>query len=206
MKLLLSPLMIIFISLNISCQQNSQLLTNVSSQPMANNIDNKPINDSSINSVITCKSKELFGVWQELNKELRFTSGDCSDYIKIDRLYDLNHDGIKEYFVKGTGSWGAASTLPIWILQKRGREYVVIHQEQGEDYFVKKSKTNGYQDLFFPSRRNIVSTFLSDYKFQKGKYYRTSCKIEFYYDSKKQILDCDDEKGINELEDKHKSN
>ena len=113
MIFLLLPLTIIFISLNISCQQNSQLSTSASLETVIKPVNNIPINDSSVNSLVTCKNEELFGVWQKINKELGFTSGDCSDYIKIDRRYDLNHDGIKEYFIKGTGSWGAASTLPI---------------------------------------------------------------------------------------------
>ncbi len=111
--------------------------------------------------------------------------GNCAEYLAVVKRTDLNHDGIDELFVEGKGKISAASTTPIWVMQKQGDEYKSLLREQGELYQVRKTRTNGYEDLFFPSRRSVASTFLTIYKFRDGKYQSAGCRVEFYNALKK---------------------
>lgn len=171
--------------------------------PTKQSIDTKNSADSLTEVTIKCENKELHRILRWLQKNdadipIGNTDWDCSDFIKIRQHFDLNGDGIKEIFVTGSGAWGAVSTLPIWVMQKKKNGYRVLLKEQGEFYTIKKTSTNGYRDLYFPSRRDIMSTFLSTYKFRKDKYYKAKCQVEFYYDPDKirKVFDCNDEKGI----------
>ena len=160
----------------------------------------------------TCNNKELLGIWNEIWKdnflkeffENGIPEGDCAEYLDISRMVDLNDDGKKELIVKGKGRISAASTMPIWVIQKNTSNYKILLQEQGEFYKIEKTKTNGYRDLYFPSRRTVMSSFLSTYKFKEGVYHRSKCQVEFFYEESKfrKIFNCNDKKRIKDFEDK----
>jgi hypothetical protein len=158
---------------------------------------------------VTCKNKELSSIWLVLLKDVDMkktitdanVGGDCSDYIVIEKKIDLNNDGNDEIFVDGIGVLRSASTKPILVMKEEKKGYKVLLREQGEIYIIKKTKTNGFKDLFFPSRRSSSSTFFSTYKFQNGKYQKIKCQIEIYNRPRsKKVFACDDLKGIEQFE------
>ena len=231
-KISLFSLLAVFIS---GCLQNASMQTDTSQSAAIVNTDNKSAQspkpsasvtpnppqysgsidiprDSSTRTSIKCKSKELYEIlmWlQENDGDVPYGNmdWDCSDIIKIKRHYDLNGDGVKEVFVEGAGIWGSVSTSAIWVMQKKKHGYTILLREQGELFEVKKTSTNGYRDLYFPSRRSVWSTFLSTYKFKKNSYYKAKCRIEFY-DAPAKIrkeFNCEDEKGITQFEDESRS-
>lgn len=165
-------------------------------------------------SIITCRDEELAPIWKILAddkdiKELVIESdsgGDCSDYVSIAKKTDLNDDGIMEFFVEGNGNFGNVSTIPIWVVGKDGNDFKVFLREQGEEYEIKPTRTNGYQDLFFPSRRNVWSSFLSTYKFSDEKYKIDQCQVAFYHKSDKplKVFNCDQQKEIEKFESNYK--
>lgn len=166
--------------------------------------------EAGVKSDFTCQDDELSKIWQEIWKEEfvrdffaeQKADGDCSEYLKIAKRIDLNGDGANELFVEGKGTISAASTMPIWVMQKQGDGYKSLLREQGEFYDVKQAKTNGYRNLFFPSRRSVASAFLSTYAFENGKYQIVKCQIEFYNEPRKirKVFECDDKKEIEKFE------
>jgi hypothetical protein len=165
-------------------------------------------------SIISCRDEELAPIWKILAddkdvKELVIESdsgGDCSDYVSVAKKIDLNDDGIVEFFVEGNGNFGNVSTVPIWVVGKDGNDFKVLLREQGEEYKIKPTRTNGYQDLFFPSRRNIRSAFLSTYKFSDEKYEISQCQVAFYHKSDKplKVFNCNQQKEIEKFESDYK--
>lgn len=167
-------------------------------------------NAGSKSSTVSCEDKELAPIWKILAddkgiKELVIESdsgGDCSDYVSVAKKIDLNGDGIMEIFVEGNGNFGSVSTVPIWVIGKIGNDFKVLLIEQGEQYEIKPARTNGYQDLFFPSRRSVWSAFLSTYRFSGEKYETARCQVAFYYKSDKpvKVFNCDQQKEIEKFE------
>ena len=208
-------LVVLFLNI-LNCKStNSEIISDspssadVFAKPTVMPVDIEPEVDAE-KETSTCTNQDLSKIWQELKKDEDIKEqiidanrgGDCSDYIKIAQRIDLNNDGISEIFVEGKGTFGDVSTIPIWVMKKEGNRYKVLLREQGEKYYIKKVKTNGYRDLFFPSRRNISSTFLSTYKFQADGYHVAKCQVEFYYAPQKikKLFDCDDKKAIEKYE------
>lgn len=165
-------------------------------------------------SIISCQDEELSPIWKVLTddkdiKEMVIESdlgGDCADYVNVAKKTDLNDDGTMEFFVKGNGNFGNVSTVPIWVIGKVGNDFKVLLREQGEEYKIKPTRTNGYQDLFFPSRRNVWSSFLSTYKFSNEKYKIDQCQVAFYHKSDKplKVFNCDQQKEIEKFESDYK--
>ncbi len=159
-----------------------------------------------------CADKELAPIWEIISKDDAVRQAvangnddaDCSDYTTVAKRIDLNNDGTEELFVEGIGNVAAASTKPIWVVGLIDHDWKVLLREQGEMYEIKKSLSNNYRDLFFPSRRNVYSQILSSYKFDGGQYQRSSCQIAFFKNSNRPIktFSCKDDKKIDEFESK----
>jgi len=182
------------------------------------------VEDSKLNNlgrpsiIITCRDEELAPIWKILVddkdvKELVIESdlpselgSDCSNYVNVAKKTDLNNDGTMEFFVEGNGNFGNVSTIPIWVIGKVGNDFKVLLREQGEQYKIKPTRTNGYRDLFFPSRRNVWSSVLSTYKFSDEKYKIAQCQVAFSYKSDKplKVFNCDQQKEIEKFESNYK--
>lgn len=160
-------------------------------------------------TIITCRDSKLEGIWIKIlandtvaelvNPE---AGKDCSDYITVKKEVDLNNDGKEEVFVEGVGNFLAASTTPIWVVGRSDTGYTILLREQGEHYQIQKQRTNGYSDLYFPSRRSVWSATLSTYSFKDGKYLRVKCDVAFYSKSAKPLktIDCGNTKAIENFE------
>lgn len=191
--------------------------TNISANPTVTPPDNKNTelnNAGNIKKDISCEDEELSPIWRILSddkdiKELVIESnfgGDCADYASIAKKVDLNNDGINELFVEGNGNFGNVSTIPIWVIGKDGNNFKILLREQGEQYEIKQTRTNGYNDLFFPSRRSVQSSFLSTYTFDDGKYQVKKCQVAFYNktDKPSKVFNCDETKKIEKFESEFK--
>lgn len=171
-------------------------------------------NPGTKSSIVSCRDEELSPIWKILAddidiKELVIESdlgGDCSDYVNVAKKADLNNDGILEFFVEGNGNFGNVSSFPIWVIGKDGDDFKVLLREQGEQYKIKPARTNDYQDLFFPSRRNVWSATLSTYKFSGEKYEIAQCQVAFYHKSNKplKVFNCNQQKEIEKFESDYK--
>ena len=197
-----------------NCQSNTEnvLVHSPSRVSLEQSIPNnsKLTKEQENKKAVTCTKKELVEVWREIqvDKDVKEQimdadiGGDCSDYIKIAKKIDLNGDGIEELFVEGKGTFGSVSTIPIWVMQRKQKLFKILLREQGEIYFVRKTKTNGYRNLFFPSRRSIASAFHRSYKFEGGIYIENKCQIEFVNAPRHihKTCNCNDENCIDKVE------
>ena len=187
--------------------------TNIPANPTITPPDSKngeQNNAGNERKIIACEDEELSPIWKILSddkdiKELIIENnlgGDCADFVSMTEKIDLNNDGINELFVEGNGNFGNVSTVPIWVIGKEGNNFKILLREQGEEYEIKKTRTNNYNDLFFPSRRNVQSSFLSTYIFNDGKYLVQKCQVAFYKKSDKptKIFNCDETKMIEKFE------
>ncbi len=176
--------------------------------------DAKRNNPGRASIIITCRDEELTPIWKILAddkgiKESVIESdlgGDCADYVTVVEKTDLNNDGIVEFFIQGNGNFGNVSTVPIWVIGKVGNDFKVLLREQGEQYKIKPTRTNDYQDLYFPSRRNVWSSVLSTYKFSNEQYKIAQCQVAFSYKSDKplKVFNCDQQKEIEKFESNYK--
>lgn len=213
-----------FVCLSVNCRfqadetsyiksKTNNLETNIPTTPTVTPQNNKNAelnNAGNKSNNISCNDEELSPIWKILSddkdvKELIIESdlgGDCSDYVSITKKVDLNDDGINELFVEGNGNFGNVSTFPIWVVGKDGNDFKIFLREQGEEYEIKQTRTNGYNDLFFPSRRSVQSSYLRTYKFNDGKYQVQKCQVAFYDKSDKpsKVFNCDETKKIEKFE------
>lgn len=152
----------------------------------SNDLKNPPIimkNDPSEAKIpFVCNDARLWAVWKFIGKK-RDLNGliDCSTVIGVEKIVDLNNDGKKEAIVSGIdGLVNGANNRSIWFVQKIGRDYKVLLEESVEDYEIKKSVTNGFQDIFTKHHMSCCSSYQSTYKFSKGKYREGRCLFVDY--------------------------
>jgi hypothetical protein len=173
-------------------------------------IDFIPGNDIPAEEKFYCKDKEALKIWQILKKSDYINgqtngvteTGDCHQYLQITHRLDLNDDGQAEIYVESGIRTGPVSFQIAWIYQKKGNTYKrILDNERDDNFKVLKTKTNGFHDLHFVSRRDIGSVYISDYKYENGTYNSVRCRVGFYDGGilNKQLFDCDDEKGMNEF-------
>jgi len=157
-----------------------------------------------------CADRETLEIWKRL-KKTRYVidqlqgeteTGNCKDYIRTIKHIDLNNDGRNELYVISAPKIHPSAFAVIWIFQKTGGSYRQILEERDENYKILKTKTNGFHDLYFISRRTTHTMFLSTYKFKNGEYESVKCLVAFPLGAgeKTKLFDCDNEKGIEEFE------
>jgi hypothetical protein len=216
MKKIFFLLLLVFGICSFSCQSIDTISAKNDNESGENKQKKEILSTNSIDKTsyvkneFICINNELLGIWQEIWKdkfvreffENELADGDCSEYLTIAKRVDLNQDGADELFVEGRGKISAASTTPIWVMQKKGDGFKSLLREQGEFYYIRKSKTNGYQDLYFPSRRSTASAVLSTYKFKNGEYQVAQCQVEFYNEPRniRKKFDCNDKEEIEQFE------
>lgn len=166
--------------------------------------------DDSVKEKFYCRDAEALKIWQTLKKSDYMKgqlngaaeTGDCRDYLQIAHRLDLNDDGRAEIYVLNGYKTGPSAFQTAWIYWKKGNNYKeILGLERDDNFKVLKTKTNGFHDLHFVSRRDIGSVFISDYKYKHGVYESVRCRVGFYEDDKllRKKFDCDDEKGIDEF-------
>ena len=103
---------------------------------------------------------------------------------------------MKEAIVSGK-HWlvnGATGNMGTWICQKIGNKYKVIFDDSAEEYVIKKSKTNGYRDVFVRFHASCCSSYQTTYKFQRGKYRENKCFfVDYGTTGIKNVITCAEE-------------
>jgi hypothetical protein len=162
-------------------------------------IENK-IQPSQNTMEFTCKDANLSAVWKYPLKNENFREDvkeivDCSTVIQIEKLIDLNNDGIKDAIVGGKdGLVNGANNQTIWIVQKIGRNYKVLLRESAEDYEIKKTTTNSFRDIFIKHHMSCCSSYQTTYKFSKGKYRENKCQfVDYRTTGEKVVTTCAEE-------------
>lgn len=157
-----------------------------------------------------CRSKEKLKIWKILKKtdyvkgflEDEKEAGNCDQYIDSIKHLDLNGDGQDELYVISGTKIHPVSFATIWIYQKVGNTYKEILEERDENYKILKTKTNGFHDLSYVSRRTTFTAFHSNYKYKNGEYQSVKCSVGVPYEkgAKTKFFNCDDDEKIEEFE------
>ena len=207
--------MVIFLTVNFRQGTESASITKINFVPTPDVVKNY-VDDSMKFKVspepspekFRCRSREALKIWRILRKTDYMKgflgdkeTGDCRDYLEITHRIDLNGDGQPELYVESGYKTGPVSFRTAWIFQKKKNTYQeILGLERDDNFKVMKTKTTGFHDLSFISRRDVGSAFLSTYKYKNGKYESVKCRVGVYDNGvivKK--FDCENEKGLAEF-------
>ena len=187
--------------LNFNSNQRSHILDDLRKQAIE---DRK--NSSLQKAEFSCEDVNLLAVWTLLRKDKDFKNesseriendriSSCSELFQIEKLVDLNNDGVKEAIVGGKdGLVNGANNQAIWIVQKIGKTHKILLQDSFEDYEIKKNATNGYQDVFTKHHDSCCSSSQTTYKFSGGKYQESKCLfVDYGTTGEKNVTTCAEE-------------
>jgi hypothetical protein len=149
-----------------------------------------------------CNDAVLATVWAFLLKDKDFKEAakevnDCSTIIQIEKIIELNNDGLRDVIVGGRSALvNGASNQGIWLVQNIGKKYKVLLSESAETFAIKKNTTNGFRDIFVKHHMSASSSYDSTYKFSRGKYRESKCLfVDYGITREKKVTTCTEEEA-----------
>lgn len=144
---------------------------------------------------LTCSDRTIRLVWHELESVAASVFpdepvGDCTDFFKVEKPYDLDSDGEKEIFIRsqGTALCGAVGKCQLYVFRRSSNSYkTILEADMTQRLNIKNIKTNGYLDIETLSHGSAASGGIDLYQFDGYDYRVTKC-VDYDYSSDSGLL------------------